>query len=230
MVRRAPAHLPPVVKSTLSARQGPPATVSLVRHDSLVLVDGRSVLVRHLRPDDRDMYRAAVAGLSARSRYLRFAAPLPRLSEGPDDGVRRHPSRRIRRAHARRDQHRRRRAVRQNARSPRVGRSRNCGRRRLAGRRARLRSAREAHRAGSTDRTAPLDRDHAQRGSRSPEPAASTPSTSSRSWSWRAEKSFTRRHPSHARAAGVPVRMPWPLLLRASGRADDPTRRARVAR
>jgi acetyltransferase len=27
------------------------------------------------------MYRAAVAGLSARSRYLRFAAPLPQLSE-----------------------------------------------------------------------------------------------------------------------------------------------------
>ena len=27
------------------------------------------------------MYRAAVAGLSERSRYLRFAAPLPRLSE-----------------------------------------------------------------------------------------------------------------------------------------------------
>jgi acetyltransferase len=40
------------------------------------------------------MYRAAVAGLSERSRYLRFAAPLPRLSESlldqmmDSDGIR----------------------------------------------------------------------------------------------------------------------------------------------
>jgi acetyltransferase len=34
-----------------------------------------------MRRGDRELYRTAVAGLSARSRYLRFAAPLPRLSE-----------------------------------------------------------------------------------------------------------------------------------------------------
>jgi hypothetical protein len=43
--------------------------------DRLVLDDGRSVCIRHLRPADRAMYRNAVEGLSARSRYLRFAAP-----------------------------------------------------------------------------------------------------------------------------------------------------------
>jgi N-acetylglutamate synthase-like GNAT family acetyltransferase len=45
-----------------------------------VLDDGRSVRIRALRPSDRGMYRAAVAGLSPRSRYLRFGSPLPKLS------------------------------------------------------------------------------------------------------------------------------------------------------
>ena len=40
-----------------------------------------SVAIRRLRPSDRGMYERAVAGLSPRSRYLRFAAPLPRLSK-----------------------------------------------------------------------------------------------------------------------------------------------------
>jgi len=47
----------------------------------LVLVDGRSARIRPMRRDDRAMYRDAVAGLSARSRYLRFAAASPRISE-----------------------------------------------------------------------------------------------------------------------------------------------------
>jgi RimJ/RimL family protein N-acetyltransferase len=34
-----------------------------------------------MRCEDRAMYVDAVAGLSARSRYLRFAAPTPRISE-----------------------------------------------------------------------------------------------------------------------------------------------------
>lgn len=42
--------------------------------------DGRSVRIRPLRPADRRKYEEAVAGLSARSRYLRFAAPQPRMS------------------------------------------------------------------------------------------------------------------------------------------------------
>ena len=45
------------------------------------LNDGRSVRIRPLRLTDRTKYEEAVAGLSARSRYLRFAAPLPRMSE-----------------------------------------------------------------------------------------------------------------------------------------------------
>ena len=47
----------------------------------LVLDDGRSVCIRHLRPADRAMYRNAVEGLSARSRYLRFTAPIPCIGE-----------------------------------------------------------------------------------------------------------------------------------------------------
>jgi acetyltransferase len=43
----------------------------------LTLDDGRRVRVRPLRASDRARYRDAVAALSARSRYLRFAAPLP---------------------------------------------------------------------------------------------------------------------------------------------------------
>lgn len=46
--------------------------------ERLLLEDGRSVRVRQLRPADRAMYREAVAGLSPRSRYLRFAAPCRR--------------------------------------------------------------------------------------------------------------------------------------------------------
>jgi acetyltransferase len=48
--------------------------------DRFVLDDGRSVCVRHLRLGDRVIYRDAVAGLSARSRYLRFAATIPVMS------------------------------------------------------------------------------------------------------------------------------------------------------
>jgi len=49
--------------------------------ERVALHDGRSVRVRPLRRSDREMYRDAVAGLSPRSRYLRFAAPMPRISE-----------------------------------------------------------------------------------------------------------------------------------------------------
>ena len=45
---------------------------------ALVLADGRSARIGPMRPEDRAMYRDAVAGLSDRSRYLRFAAPVPR--------------------------------------------------------------------------------------------------------------------------------------------------------
>lgn len=43
----------------------------------IALDDGRRVRIRDLRASDRARYRDAVAALSARSRYLRFAAPLP---------------------------------------------------------------------------------------------------------------------------------------------------------
>jgi acetyltransferase len=46
----------------------------------LPLRDGRLARVRPLRPSDRDLYERAVLDLSPRSRYLRFLAPIPRLS------------------------------------------------------------------------------------------------------------------------------------------------------
>ncbi len=46
-----------------------------------VLDDGRSARIRALRPSDRETYADAVAALSPHSRYLRFAAPLPKLGE-----------------------------------------------------------------------------------------------------------------------------------------------------
>ena len=51
----------------------------------LRLDDGRRASVRPLRPSDRELYAEAVATLSPRSRYLRFASPLVRLSNGQID-------------------------------------------------------------------------------------------------------------------------------------------------
>jgi RimJ/RimL family protein N-acetyltransferase len=51
-------------------------------HEDVLLGDGRGVRIRPLRAEDRAKYARAVAGLSPRSRYLRFAAPLPRISQG----------------------------------------------------------------------------------------------------------------------------------------------------
>jgi acetyltransferase len=47
----------------------------------LVLHNGRIVRFRPLRSTDRAIYERAVMDLSPRSRYLRFFAPIPRLSE-----------------------------------------------------------------------------------------------------------------------------------------------------
>jgi acetyltransferase len=47
----------------------------------VALDDGRGARIRPLRPTERAKYKEAVDGLSARSRYLRFASPLPRISE-----------------------------------------------------------------------------------------------------------------------------------------------------
>jgi acetyltransferase len=47
----------------------------------LVLHDDHIVRVRPLRATDRTIYARAVMDLSPRSRYLRFFAPIPRLSE-----------------------------------------------------------------------------------------------------------------------------------------------------
>jgi len=45
------------------------------------LGDGRSVRIRPLRAADRAKYEAAVYSLSPRSRYLRFFAPIEKMSE-----------------------------------------------------------------------------------------------------------------------------------------------------
>jgi GNAT superfamily N-acetyltransferase len=47
----------------------------------LVLPDGHIVRIRPLCATDRAIYASAVMDLSPRSRYLRFLAPIPRLSE-----------------------------------------------------------------------------------------------------------------------------------------------------
>jgi acetyltransferase len=59
--------------TVLPPAAAPPAEV--------VLGDGARVRVRPMRTDDREMYARAVAGMSPRSRYLRFASPMPRLNE-----------------------------------------------------------------------------------------------------------------------------------------------------
>jgi RimJ/RimL family protein N-acetyltransferase len=43
-------------------------------------VDGRRFAIRRMRRDDRVLYEAGVAALSERSRYLRFASPISKLS------------------------------------------------------------------------------------------------------------------------------------------------------
>jgi RimJ/RimL family protein N-acetyltransferase len=44
--------------------------------------DGRRFAIRRMRTDDRELLEAALDGLSERSRYFRFASPLPRPSKG----------------------------------------------------------------------------------------------------------------------------------------------------
>src|SRR5262249_4548386 len=53
----------------------------LIDTRDIVLHDGRMVCVRPLRPSDRAIYERAVMDLSPQSRYLRFFAPIPRLSK-----------------------------------------------------------------------------------------------------------------------------------------------------
>jgi acetyltransferase len=48
---------------------------------AVALDDGRDAHIRPLNATDRARYEEAVAGLSARSRYLRFAAPLSTIGE-----------------------------------------------------------------------------------------------------------------------------------------------------
>jgi RimJ/RimL family protein N-acetyltransferase len=51
----------------------------------LVLPAGDEVLVRPLTAADREIYTAAVNGLSAETRYLRFASPKPSLTDAEID-------------------------------------------------------------------------------------------------------------------------------------------------
>src|SRR4051812_41430722 len=52
---------------------------------TLTLQDGTVLLVRPLESEDRELLDAAVAKLSPHSRYLRFAAPKPRLTKADLD-------------------------------------------------------------------------------------------------------------------------------------------------
>jgi len=49
--------------------------------ERVTLPDGAEVLIRSLRPGDRAAFAEAMESMSARSRYLRFAAPKPRFSD-----------------------------------------------------------------------------------------------------------------------------------------------------
>src|SRR3954468_8858134 len=52
---------------------------------TLTLQDGTVLLVRPLESEDRELLDAAVTKLSPLSRYLRFAAPKPRLTKADLD-------------------------------------------------------------------------------------------------------------------------------------------------
>ncbi len=58
----------------------------------VTLRDGTTIAVRALVPEDRKLIAAGFERLSARSRYLRFFSPLPRLTTGMLDGLRRSPT------------------------------------------------------------------------------------------------------------------------------------------
>ena len=53
----------------------------------VTLRDGTTITVRALVPEDRELVAAAFERLSARSRYLRFFSPLPRLTRGMLDSL-----------------------------------------------------------------------------------------------------------------------------------------------
>jgi RimJ/RimL family protein N-acetyltransferase len=66
---------PPAPQITASAPRGPELrTISTLR-------DGTRVLLRPIRPDDRDLYLRGFEHLSDRSRYMRFFSPKNTLSE-----------------------------------------------------------------------------------------------------------------------------------------------------
>jgi GNAT superfamily N-acetyltransferase len=56
-------------------------TLSTQYPRDFTLNDGRSVRIRPMRTTDRATYEAAVYSLSPRSRYLRFFAPIEKMSE-----------------------------------------------------------------------------------------------------------------------------------------------------
>ena len=53
--------------------------------ERVTLADGGVVDIRDLTPDDRKGYIEAVGAMSDRTRYLRFASPKPKLSDGEID-------------------------------------------------------------------------------------------------------------------------------------------------
>jgi RimJ/RimL family protein N-acetyltransferase len=53
----------------------------------VTLRDGTRIAVRALVPEDRELIAAAFERLSARSRFLRFFSPLPRLTTGMLNGL-----------------------------------------------------------------------------------------------------------------------------------------------
>jgi acetyltransferase len=73
-------HVRDLLREGEKQRRGASPRAESATGSDFTLDDRRSVRVRGLRASDRSMYEAAVSGLSRRSRYLRFAAPIHTMS------------------------------------------------------------------------------------------------------------------------------------------------------
>jgi acetyltransferase len=73
-------HVRDLLRHAEEQRRGVSPRTEGATGSHFTLDDRRSVRVRGLLAADRSMYEAAVSGLSKRSRYLRFAAPIHTIS------------------------------------------------------------------------------------------------------------------------------------------------------
>ena len=82
-----PGYRRPGCGGKLVAMAGPRQLHSLPPSVEVTLRDGATIAVRALVPEDRELIAAAFERLSARSRFLRFFSPLPRLPKRTLDAL-----------------------------------------------------------------------------------------------------------------------------------------------